>query len=121
MRTPWWCRRPDSNRDGDFAPTDFKSDASTSSATSARHASNIGRRMAESGRSALAGVAPDLIPQLAGGIGHASVGLIELVRHLEDRQHQPALGAPGDVAAARLTPDEFARSAGDAGRRAFLV
>src|ERR1700760_627579 len=88
-----WCRRPDSNRDGTFVPTDFKSDTSTNSATSACSASNIARRRAESSTlvSALAGVAPHLVPKLAGRIGDAAVLLVELVRHLEDRKHQPTL------------------------------
>src|SRR4030088_832297 len=72
-------------------------------------------------RSVLAGVAPGLVPVLARGIDDATVGLEELVGDLEDRQHQPALGTPGDVAAALLAPDEFAGLAFDALRRAFLV
>ena len=90
-----WCRRPDSNRDGGFPPTDFKSDASTNSATSARTASSIARRPAGSARSILADVTPDLVPDLAGRVGHATIFLVELVRDLEDRQHQAAFRRPG--------------------------
>jgi hypothetical protein len=40
---------------------------------------------------------------------------------LEDREHQPALRTPCDVAAALFAPDEFAGLAFDALCRAFLV
>src|ERR1700760_495320 len=90
-----WCRRPDSNRDGTFVPTDFKSDASTNSATSARVAFSTARRRAPSLGSTLAGVTPHFFPDRAGRIGHTAILLVELVRHLEDREHQSALRAPG--------------------------
>src|SRR6202023_472877 len=48
-------------------------------------------------------------------------GSQELVGDLEDREHQPALRTPCDVAAALLAPDEFAGLALDALCRAFLV
>ena len=66
-------------------------------------------------------VSPGRVPILARGVDDAAIGLEELVRHLEDREHQPALRTPGDVAAALLAPDEFAGLAFDALRRAFLV
>src|SRR3954453_7876981 len=71
--------------------------------------------------SAFAGVTPGLVPVLARGIDDATVGLEELVGELEDREHQPPLGAPCDVPAALLAPDEFASFALDALRRSFLV
>src|ERR1700688_4273343 len=71
--------------------------------------------------SALGGVTPGLLPVLARGIDGAAVGLEELVGDLEDREHQPALRAPRDVAAALLAPDEFAGPGLDALRRALLV
>src|SRR5580704_13681261 len=71
--------------------------------------------------SGLAGMAPSLVPVLTGGVDDAAVGLEEFVRDLEDRQHQPALRTPGDMAAVRLAPDELAGLAFDAFRRAFLV
>src|SRR5216684_4498851 len=64
---------------------------------------------------------PGLVPVLARGIDDAAVGLEELVGNLEDREHQPALGTPRDVAAAWLAPDEFAGLGLDALCRAFLV
>src|SRR5438093_6482210 len=64
---------------------------------------------------------PGRVPILARGIDDAAVGLEELVRHLEDREHQPAFGTPGDMAAALLAPDEFAGLAFDALRRPLLV
>src|SRR3954453_21179392 len=71
--------------------------------------------------SALAGVAPGLVPILAGGVNDAAVGLEELVGDLEDREHQAAFGTPCDVTAALFAPDEFAGLAFDALCRAFLV
>src|SRR5258705_6155139 len=65
---------------------------------------------AESERpSALARMSPGLVPVLARGIDDAAVGLEELVGDLEDREHQPALRTPCDVAAALFAPDEFTR------------
>src|ERR1700741_22654 len=66
-------------------------------------------------------VAPDAVPVLAGGVGDAAVGLEETVGHLEHGEHQPALGTPGDVAAAGLAPYELARADLEAGGRPFLV
>src|SRR5439155_8330519 len=71
--------------------------------------------------SALSRMSPGCVPIFARGIDDAAVGFEELVRHLENREHQSALRAPGDVAAALLAPDEFAGLAFDALRRAFLV
>src|SRR5258708_2382418 len=73
------------------------------------------------GCSALAGVPPGRVPILARCIDDATVGLEELVRHLEDREHQPALGTPCDMAAALLPPDEFTGLAFDALCRPLLV
>src|SRR2546423_298131 len=67
------------------------------------------------------GMPPRLVPILTGGIDDAAVGFEELVRHLEDRQDQGALRAPGGMAAARLAPDEFAGLAGDPLGRAVVV
>ena len=64
---------------------------------------------------------PGLFPVLARGIDDAAVGFEELVGDLEDREHQPALGTPGNVAAALFAPDKFAGLALDALGRAFLV
>src|SRR5467141_1689983 len=64
---------------------------------------------------------PGLVPVLARGIDDAAVGFEELVGNLEDREHQPALRTPGDVAAALFAPDKFAGLALDAPGRAFLV
>src|SRR5687768_4173435 len=72
-------------------------------------------------QSSLSGVPLGRVPILAGGVADATVGFEELVRDLEDREHQPALRTPGDMAAALLAPDEFAGLAFDALRRAFLV
>jgi len=44
-------------------------------------------------------VTPGFVPILARGIDNAAVGLEELVGDLEDREHQPALRTPCDVAA----------------------
>src|SRR3981189_523289 len=66
-------------------------------------------------------VAPDAFPVLAAEIGHAAVALVEFVRDLEHRKHQPALGRPGDMAAAFLTPDEFAGLDLEPRRRPLLV
>jgi hypothetical protein len=66
-------------------------------------------------------MAPGLVPDFSGRVGDAAVGLVELVRHLEDREHQPALRAPRDVAAADLAPDELAGLGLDARGRTFLV
>src|SRR3984885_6601112 len=71
--------------------------------------------------SALAGVTPGLVPVFAVGVDDAAVGLEELVGDLEDREHQPALGTPGNVGPAGLAPDVFAGSGFDALRGAFLV
>src|SRR5947209_4365040 len=71
--------------------------------------------------SALAGMAPGFVPVLAGCVDDAAVGFEELVRHLEDCEHQAALRTPGDMAAALFSPDEFAGLALDALRRTFLV
>src|ERR1700694_5199538 len=71
--------------------------------------------------SAPGGVTPGLVPVLARGIDDTAVGLEELVGDLEDREHQPALGTPCDVAAARLAPDEFAGPGLDALGRTFFV
>src|SRR6266702_2135838 len=71
--------------------------------------------------SPLAGMPPGLVPVLARGIDDAAVGLEELVGDLEDREHQPALRTPGNVAAALFAPDKFAGLALDALGRAFLV
>src|SRR3954453_14380810 len=80
------------------------------------------RRVSTVGKfSALAGVAPGFVPVLARGVDDAAVGLEELVGDLEDREHQPALRAPCDMAAALFAPDEFAGLAFDALCRAFLV
>src|SRR5258705_2990893 len=77
---------------------------------------------AESERpSALARMPPGLVPVLARGIDDAAVGFEELVGDLEDREHQPALRTPCDVAATLFAPDEFAGLAFDALGRAFLV
>src|SRR5262249_5982712 len=65
--------------------------------------------------------APDGFPVLPGDVGHAAVALVELIGNLEHRQHQPALGRPGDVAAAGLTPHEFAGLDLEAGGGALLV
>src|ERR671914_827327 len=67
------------------------------------------------------GVTPGLVPVVADGIDHAAVGLEELVRDLEHREEYTALGRPCGVAAALLTPDEFADAAFQSLRRAFLV
>src|SRR2546430_13401530 len=72
-------------------------------------------------QSSLAGMSPGFVPILARGVDDAAVGLKELVRHLEDREHQPAFGTPGDMAATLLPPDEFAGLAFYALRRTFLV
>ena len=83
-----------------------------------------GKRRLDPGRTATVspcGCGPRRVPIVAGGVDDAPVGLEELVRHLEDREHQPAFGAPGDMAAAFFPPDEFAGLAFDALRRAFLV
>src|SRR6516162_8273596 len=53
-------------------------------------------------------VAPDGFPVLPADIGHAAVALVELIGNLKHRQHQPALGRPGDMAATALAPDELA-------------
>src|ERR1700750_3445576 len=71
--------------------------------------------------SGLAGVAPGLVPILTIGIDDAAVGLEELVRDLEDREHQAAFRTPGDMAAVRLAPDEFTGLAHDPLGRTFLV
>src|SRR6266568_6530534 len=71
--------------------------------------------------SSLAGMPPGFVPVLARGIDDAAVGLEELVGDLEDREHQPALRTPCDVAAALFAPDEFAGLGLDSLRRAFLV
>src|SRR3954453_6421087 len=71
--------------------------------------------------SALAGVAPGLVPILAGGVNDAAVGLEELVGDLEDREHQAAFGTPCDVTAALFAPNEFTGLAFDAFGRTFLV
>ena len=55
-------------------------------------------------------MAPGKVPVLAGRVGDAAVALEELVGHLEDREHQPALGTPGHVPAAGLAPDVFTRA-----------
>src|SRR5262252_2452687 len=73
------------------------------------------------GLSGLAGVAPGLVPILAIGIDDAAISLEELVRDLEDREHQAAFRTPGDVAAVRLAPDELTGLAYDALGRTFLV
>src|SRR6266550_2073986 len=52
--------------------------------------------------SALGSVTPGRVPVLARGVDDAAVGFEKLVGNLEDREHQPALGKQGDVAAARL-------------------
>src|SRR3954454_19319965 len=70
---------------------------------------------------ALTGMAPALVPVLARGVHDPSVGLEELVRHLKDRQHQPALRAPCDMTAPGLAPDEFTGLRLDALCRSFLV
>src|SRR3954470_11492616 len=75
----------------------------------------------ERGVSASAGVAPSLVPILAGGVDDAAVGLEELVGDLEDGEHQAAFGTPCDVTAALFAPDEFAGLAFDAFGRTFLV
>src|SRR5215470_12517746 len=72
-------------------------------------------------RALVLGVAPDAVPVGAARVGDAAVLLEELVRHLEHGEHQPALGTPGDVAAARLAPHVFARADLEPGRRAFLI
>src|SRR5258707_13703896 len=64
---------------------------------------------------------PGLVPVLARGVDDAAVGFEELVGDLEDREHQPALRTPCDMAAALFAPDEFAGLALDALGRAFLV
>ena len=64
-------------------------------------------------------VAPGFVPVIAVGVADPAVGLEELVGHLEDREHQAALRAPGDMTAAGLAPDEFAGLAFDALGRAF--
>src|SRR5579862_1093432 len=51
---------------------------------------------------------PDRGPVGAGDVSDAAVALEELVGHLEHGEHQPALGAPGRMAAAGRTPDEIA-------------
>src|SRR5216684_3130171 len=63
------------------------------------------------------GVTPGLVPVLAGGIDDAAVGLEELVGDLEDREHQPALGTPCDVAAARLARSNSSVLASQPGKR----
>src|SRR5262249_34942762 len=81
----------------------------------------LGSRLTEETGLLLQGVAPDAVPVLAGGVGDAAVGLEELVGHLEDGEHQSALGTPGDVAAARLAPHELARPDLQPGGGPFLV
>src|SRR5438128_253976 len=73
------------------------------------------------GVSALAGVAPGVVPVLARSVDDAAVGLEKPVGHLEDCEHQAAFGTPCDVAAALFAPDELAGLAFDAFGRAFLV
>src|SRR4051812_31162461 len=55
-------------------------------------------------------VAPLLSPFVADQVDDLAVLLEELVGHLEDGDHQPALGRPGRVAAAGRAVDEFARA-----------
>src|SRR4051812_18632618 len=71
--------------------------------------------------SVLTGMPPGLVPVLPCGVDHPPVGFEELVRHLKDCQHQPALRAPCDMTAARLAPDEFTGLCLDALCRSFLV
>src|SRR5829696_7506824 len=87
-----------------------------------RHESRLkaGTREAEP-REDLPRMPPGLIPVLAAGVDDAAVGFEEFVGHLENREHQSALRAPGDMAAAGLAPDVFAGLAFDARSRAFLV
>src|SRR5581483_8008541 len=114
-----WCRRPDSNRDGAFAPTDFKSDASTVPPRRPAVVSNTAGQGDDSARSAFAGVTPSLVPELAGRIGNAAVLLEELVRHLEDAEQDAALRRPGRMPAVGLAPDELAFLRLDARGRAI--
>src|SRR6516164_4460364 len=65
--------------------------------------------------------APDGFPVLPGDVGHAAVALVELIGNLEHRQHQPALGRPGDMTAADLAPREFAGLDLEAGSGTLLV
>src|SRR6185295_14199946 len=54
-------------------------------------------------------LAPGCVPVLAADVGLAAVGLVELVRNLEDCEHQAALRPdPGLVPAPGRAPDEFA-------------
>src|SRR4051812_19495243 len=72
-------------------------------------------------RSDLAGVTPGLVPILARSIDDTAIGLEKLIRDLKDREHQPALGTPCDMAAAPLAPDELTRLGLHALGRAFLI
>src|ERR1700730_17552677 len=65
--------------------------------------------------------APNLCPVAARDVGHAAVAFEEFVGHLEDREHQSALRAPGRVAAASWAPDEIALGYREAGVRTFAV
>src|SRR5436305_8032585 len=55
-----------------------------------RQMSTGGDRFGKRGRSALAGVAPGVVPVLARCVDDAAVGFEELVGDLEDREHQTA-------------------------------
>src|SRR3954469_15442325 len=50
------------------------------------------------GASRLHRVAPDFVPVVAAGVGDAAILAEKLVRHLEDRDHQPPFRAPRGVA-----------------------
>src|SRR4051812_36316349 len=132
----WWPR-PDSNRDLPCESADFKSAVSTVPPRGQRarvpaplaHASRIYQTCATlsadfgalEATSLLQRMAPDAFPVLAAEIGDAAVALVEFVRDLEHREHQPALGRPGDMAAALLAPDEFAGLDLEPRRRPLLV
>ena len=64
-----------------------------------------------SGRLEVAGVAPGRVPFLLEDVGDPAALLEEPVRHLEDAEHQAAVGRPGLVAAAGRPPDEVAGGA----------
>src|SRR5215475_12911126 len=117
-------------------PTDFKSVASTGSATSAaasflaalirdakhgEHWRTLRPETVVEPSPGAVGRAPHLCPITAADVGHAAVALKELVGHLEDREHEAALRAPSRVAAPRGAPDEITRRYREASIGTFSV
>ena len=148
-REVWWPR-PDSNRHSGFPEADFKSAVSTipprglrgvlaqdrrtcrffahGPATPRTRPTGARRRTATGDydpcprRAHSFSAWPQTLSQsLPATVGDAAVLLVEFVRNLEHRQHQAAFGRPGDMPAARLAPDEFARRDLEAGGRTLLV